>query len=133
MYDIEVKNEQVIDGEKGTVAEKAVGSFDIKNGKVYIRYKTSDESASVSTTIIAGEGRVTVKRAGDISSVMEYVTGKTTRFLYRMPYGTAEMEIYTKTLKAEFDENGGELKINCVLTTCGETYGNNIIVRVKGR
>lgn len=131
MYDIEVKNEQVIDGEKGTVGEKAVGSYNIKNGKVYIRYKSPSES--VSTTIIAGEGRAAIKRAGDISSVMEYVTEKTTRFLYRMPYGAAEMEIYTKKLKAEFDENGGELKINCVLTVCGETYVNNIIVRVKGR
>lgn len=133
MYDIEVKNEQVMDGEKGVVAEKADGSFDMKNGKVYIRYKTSNDSVSVSTTIIAGEGRVIVKRAGDISSVMEYVTGKTTRFLYRMPYGTTEMEIYTKKLKAEFDQNGGELKINCVLTTCGEAYENNIFVRVKER
>lgn len=134
IYDIEVRNNQIIDGETGTVEERAEGSFDIRNGKIYIRYKAfEEETAAVSTTIIISGDTVTIKRTGTASSVMVYKKEAKTEFAYRMPYGSAEMEIYTKKLEADFSERGGELKINYTLTVQNEKYSNDITIRVKGR
>lgn len=130
---IEVCNKQTIDGETGTVEEKAVGSCDIKNEKVYIRYKTSEEGVQTLTTVIIDGDTATIKRSGAVSSVMVYRTGERTHFAYRMPYGTIAMEIYTKKLTSTFDENGGKLNICYTLFVQGEQYNNNTTVRVTGR
>lgn len=130
---IEVRNKQVIDGENGVVEETAGGSYDRRNGKVYIRYKTLEEGAETSTTIIAGDDTVTIKRTGAVSSVMVYKRGEKTNFIYRMPYGSVNMEIYTEKLIAAFDENGGTLKICYTLSAQGAKYSNNTLIRVIGR
>ena len=129
-YTIEVINKQVIDGETGTVEEKAKGSFKLKNGKSYIRYKTRDNKSEISTTVIIDDESVTIKRSGEISSVMEFRTNFVTRFIYRMPYGTMEMEIYTRAVDAAFDNDGGTLKLRYTLTVQGEKYENNTTIRV---
>lgn len=130
---IEVRNRQTIDGETGVVEEKAFGSCDIKNGKTYIRYQTSEEGAKTQTTVIIDSDTATIKRSGAVSSVMVYRAGEKTHFAYRMPYGAIAMEIYTKKLTAAFDENGGELNICYTLFVQGEQYNNNTTVRVTGR
>lgn len=127
---IEVRNKQVIDGETGIVEEMAEGSYDRRNGKVYIRYKTLEDGAETSTAIITGDDRVTIKRAGAVSSVMVYKRGEKTNFVYRMPYGLVNMEIYTEKLAAAFDENGGTLKICYTLSAQGAKYSNNTSIRV---
>lgn len=130
---IKVSNKQVIDGETGVVEETADGSYDRRNGKVYIRYKTFEESAETSTTIIAGDDTVTIKRGGIIFSVMVYKRGQKTNFVYRMPYGAVNMEIYTEKLAAAFDENGGTIKICYTLSAQGAKYSNNTTIRVIRR
>ncbi len=129
-YTIEVIKNQVIYGETVTVEEKANGNFTLKNGKSYIRYKTRDNKSEISTTVIIDGESVTIKRFGEISSVMEFRRNSVTRFIYRMPYGAMDMEIYTRAVDAAFDACGGTLKLRYTLTVQGEKYENNTTIRV---
>lgn len=133
IYDIEVRNIQVIDGEEGVVEERAAGSCLMKNEKVYIRYKTSEDGVQTSTTVIIDNDLVTIKRTGAVSSVMTYKKGVKTHFAYRMPYGSIGMEIDTEKLVSVFDENGGTLRICYTLSVQGEKYSNNTTIKVTGR
>lgn len=130
MYIIEVLNEQVIDGEKGSVTEKASGNYTLKNGKAYIRYQTSNEGDNTLTTVIAENDTVTIKRSGAVSSSMIFKKNIKTSFLYHLPYGSIPMEIDTEIIENSLSENGGTLIIRYSLIAQGEKYGNNITIQV---
>lgn len=130
MYIIEVFNEQVIDGEKGSVTEKASGNYTLKNGKAYIRYKTLHEEGNTLTTVIAEGDTVTIKRSGAVSSSMIFRKNIKTSFLYRLPYGSIPMEIDTEFIKNALSEHGGTLIIRYSLVAQGEKYENNITIQV---
>lgn len=130
MYIIEVFNEQVIDGKKGSVTEKASGNYTLKNGKAYIRYQTSHEGENTLTTVIAEDDTVTIKRSGAVSSAMVFKMNIKTSFLYRLMYGSIPMEIDTETIENSLRENGGTLIIRYSLIAQGEKYENNITIQV---
>lgn len=130
MYTVEVLNEQIIDGENGSVAEKAAGNYTLKNGKAYIRYVTEDENGKTQTTVIAEKDMITIKRSGTVSSVMIFKNAVKTSFLYRMPYGNIPMKINTESIKNSLGEHGGKLMIRYRLIAQGEEYENNITIQV---
>lgn len=130
MYKIEVSNNQIIDGENGTVTENAICSYTLKNNKAYIRYRADDNGSEVLTTIISDNESVTIKRSGAISSVMQFKRNSKTSFLYRMPFGSIPMEIDTKFLMTAFDKNNGTIIIRYTLLAQGEKYENNISIKI---
>lgn len=134
-YRIIVKNTQTIDAETDTIEEIAYGSYDEKNGKQYIRYKTEadEENHSISSIIIIDGDSLTIKRRGHTNSSMVYRAGKKHAFPYETPYGIIDMEIETDKLISTVDENGGTIELVYTLTVQGETYYNDMKITVVKR
>ena len=130
-YDITILNRQTIDGEEDTIEEKSVGSFRVMDGKAYIMYKTHGEDGDETTSVItvSDEG-VKIKRKGAVVADMIYTQGEKTAFLYRLPFGAMDMEIYTKSIKNSLDENGGTLRIVYTLFVQGAKMENDMQIQI---
>ena len=128
-YRIIVSNKQTIDTETDTIEEIAYGSYDEKNGKQYIRYKTEtdEQNGTISSIIILDGDSLTIKRRGHTNSSMVYRAGKKHAFPYETPYGIIDMEIETDKLISTVDENGGTIELVYTLTVQDEKYYNDNI------
>lgn len=130
MFNISVTNHQIIDGQRDTVRESAVGSLYIKNGRAYIIYKVEKENGTEACTIIASKGNVTVKRHGETGSVMVFDRSRCTRTLYHMPYGRMHMEIETEKIVNALTENGGQLRLVYTIVVQGQRIYNDMRIVV---
>ena len=134
-YRIIVKNTQTIDAETDTIEEIAYGSYDEKNGKQYIRYKTEadEQNGEISSILILDGDSLTIKRRGHTNSSMVYRAGKKHAFPYETPYGIIDMEIETDKLISMIDENGGTIELVYTLTVQDEKYYNDMKITVVKR
>lgn len=132
-YIITVTNKQTIDTQTDTITEAACGSFYEKNGKQYILYKTENEGDKTSVIIKLSSDVISIKRSGSVETVMEYRIGQKRSFLYRLPYGTIEMELETQKIVSDLNENGGRIELVYTLSAQGEKYFNNIEITVDKR
>ncbi len=132
-YIIKVTNKQTVDNQTDTITETAYGSFYEKNGKQYILYKTESEGDRTSVIIRIDRDFVSIKRSGAVETSMEYRIGAGRRFLYRMPYGTIEMELETQKILSDLTENGGRIELVYTLSIQGEKYFNNTEITVDKR
>lgn len=134
-YKIVVRNTQTIDGEKNIIEETAFGSYNEKNGKQYIMYRTekTEESESVSVMLILDGTSLTIRRHGGTNSSMTYRAGYKYSFPYETPYGVIDMEIETDRLISYLSEDGGTIELNYTLTIQGETYLNDMKITVEKR
>lgn len=134
-YRIIVKNTQTIDTETDTIEEIAYGSYDEKNDKQYIRYKTEtdEQNGAIASIIILDGDSLTIKRRGHTNSSMVYRAGKKHAFPYETPYGIIDMEIETDKLISNVDENGGTIELVYTLTVQDEKYYNDMKIRIVKR
>lgn len=130
-YDITILNRQIIDGEEDTIEEKTIGSFRIMDEKAYIMYKSRGEDGdeTISVINVSCDG-VKIKRKGAVTADMIYRTGEKTAFLYRLPFGAMDMEIYTKSIENSLNENGGTLRIVYTLFVQGATMENDMQIQI---
>lgn len=132
-YDITILNKQSSDGVTDNIEEKVVGSFRRKNGKSYIMYETEEEGSKTSSTVIAAENEVKIKRSGLINSEMLYRTDRNTSFEYKLPFGAMEMEIETHTIENHLTDNGGSLHLVYTLCIQGGKYYNDMTILIDKR
>ena len=134
-YRIIISNKQTIDAETDIIEEIAYGSYDEKNGKQYIRYKTEadEQSGAIASIIILDGDSLTIKRRGHTNSSMVYRAGKKHVFPYETPYGIIDMEIETDTLISNVSENGGTIELLYTLTVQGEIYYNDMKITIVKR
>lgn len=132
-YRIIVSNRQTIDKETDTIEEIAYGSYHEKNGKQYIIYRTENDEDNVSSTIKVDGTEVIIKRSGSVNSKMVYKVDEKRRFLYKIPYGTIEMEIETQRIISNLDETGGTIELVYTLTVQGEKYFNDMKIKIMKR
>lgn len=120
---VSVVNRQVNNGETDYIRESGTGSLREKDGRYYLMYKTD-----TATVMMRIEGDcANVKRTGESSSDMDYKPGKSTAFEYKTPYGTMQMEIFTKKLEYTLDEKGGVIDIKYELCD----IENNMHISIK--
>ena len=131
-YKIVVRNTQTIDGEKNIIEEMACGSYNEKNGKQYIMYRTekTEESESVVVILILDGDSLTIKRRGSVSSSMMYRAGAKHSFPYETPYGVIDMEMETDRLVSYLSYDGGTIELKYTLTIQGEKYLNDMKITV---
>ncbi len=122
-YTITVTNRQVNNGDTDNITETGKGSLRITDGRYYIVYKPE----GVTVMIRIDGDTATVTRTGEVRSCMEYRLGKTTSFMYNTPYGEMAMELATKMLAYDIDENGGEIHLKYDL--CGIDNNMEILIR----
>ena len=111
-----------------TVTERGEGSCRERNGVVYITYR----AGGTLVMIKAEKTRVTVRRKGDTSSEMSYEEGKHTSFAYRTPYGTIDMNVFTKRISVNIIK--GEIGLSYELEAGGDKLYNSMTIKMeKGR
>ena len=67
------------------------------------------------TSVIIMPDKISVERDGFITSRMIFREGEKTSFLYDTPAGTATMSLRTRSIKKDFDENGGSMELDYVI------------------
>lgn len=132
-YIITVTNKQTIDTQTDTITETAYGNFYEKNGKQYILYKAENEGDKTSVVIRIDRDTVSIKRSGAVETSMEYRIDAKRSFLYKMPYGTIEMELETQRIVSDLTENGGRIELVYTLSVQGGKYFNNTEITVDKR
>lgn len=105
LFTVDVVNRQVNNGDTDYIKETGEGSFRVKDETFYVKYKT--DTATVMLKL--SEKKVTVTRMAESRSDMEYILGKTTRFMYNTPYGAMEMELLTERIDYELSDSGGKI------------------------
>lgn len=126
-FRIQVVNTQTIDGRREAVTENASGTFRISGCKAYITYKTG-----ASTNMLKVDGDViTLKRTGEYGSDMRFEAGKRSEFMYRTPYGSIPMTLFTSNASHTLSPAGGIIRLDYVLDTNGDKLYNNMIITIE--
>lgn len=84
------------------------------------------------TTIIIRENSFDLIREGTTETKMEFEKNKNTISLYKTPYGIMDVNIYTKKLEININENGGTINTTYILEI-GEqpAIKTNLIINIK--
>lgn len=87
------------------------GEFYKRNNCYYAIYKETEISGmeGTTTTLKIGLDKFSILRKGTTSTKMEFEKDKKTFSLYNTPYGTLELEINTKDLQIDMNDDGGKI------------------------
>ena len=130
-FNITVVNRQKIDSSVDEIKEEARGKFSIKNSKVYILYKTTEENIQTTTTVTVEDGVVCVKRNGSVASVIVLDKNKKTQFKYNTMYGVIDVTADTKKIVNALTEDGGKLRLVYNLIMQGAKIENDMEITVR--
>ena len=122
-----IKNRQKTEDGDEVLTVDVPCRFMFKGDTAYILYKDEGVSSKIKTD----GGTVTVTRMGEFSNEMVYQKGKKTSFLYKMPYGTLDMELKTNEVFVDLSENGGTIKLSYELLFSGTGSKNSMEITVK--
>lgn len=98
------------------------GVFIVDNNEFKAIYEESEISGMNGTTTtlkIKGDSMV-LERVGSTTTTMEFKEGDNSVSLYNTPYGILDLNIDTKKLNINIDENGGEIYSKYILYLDGQ-------------
>ena len=78
------------------------------------------------TTIQVEPRRVTLMRTGTVNSQMVFEEGRRHQSLYNTPYGTLEIGLHTRKIRASLDHRGGDVTIYYALEIDHGEAGRNM-------
>ena len=87
------------------------------------------------TTLQVEPDCITLMRMGEFNSQMVFQPGRRHFSMYDTPYGALSIGVNTKKMRADLDENGGEIEIDYAIEIDHAVAGENtfrIDVREKG-
>ena len=98
------------------------GKFLIKGDEFHAIYEESKLSGmdGTTTTLRIKDNSMILERTGSIDTTMEFEEGKMAVSLYNTPYGMLGLNIDTKVLDIDIDENGGVIYTKYVLGLEGQ-------------
>ena len=138
-YLISVTGIQEVDGERDKIELTTIGSYLVKNGKIYIGYKEyDDENPEVtSNNVIKVEegGKVTIIRNGGKQTRLILEKGKRHQCHYRTIMGDLMIGVFTDTVSNRLNEHGGKLHVSYELDFNNEFISKNefyIDIQEKG-
>lgn len=106
--------------------------------KVEDVYKATYEETEISgmkgttTTLTIKEKEVVLEREGTTSTKMVFNEKKDSVCLYNTPYGMLEIEIRTKKLELNVNNEGGDLNIEYEMTVFGQPpFNTNLSLDIK--
>lgn len=127
-----IKNNQIFDDHNDCVDISTEGRFYFKNGTYFLFYKEYNDIGEVSIMIRVKGDTVVIKRSGACEARMEYRAGFKDEVIYTVPFGDIVLDLDTKKVVNELDEeNGGYFAVKYKLTVNGESYVNNLRIDVK--
>lgn len=133
MQDITLKitGKQFESGEEESIMEFVTdGRLYERNGAVYVVYEESEVSGmkGCTTTIKLVGDTMKMKRIGDVGMNSELYFEKGFRFsnVYHTPYGPFDLEVLTKNVETDLDENHrGHVEVEYHISLHGLKEGKN--------
>lgn len=110
------------------------GKFIIEENGFKAIYEESEISGmdGTTTTLNIKDNSMVLERVGSINTNMEFKEGVTAVSLYNTPYGILDLNVDTKKLKINIDENGGEIHSKYVLGLEGqEGISTELSIKIK--
>ncbi|WP_125153331.1 DUF1934 domain-containing protein [Clostridium rectalis] len=114
------------------------GKFYKKEGQFYVVYDETEISGMEGTTttfkINSKEGKMSLIRMGSTSTKMEFENDMDNIVLYNTPYGTLELNIHTKKINIDVNEQGGDIFINYDMNISGQKPQNTTLkINIKAQ
>lgn len=108
--------------EENSIEVITPGKFYKKDDCYYVIYKETEISGmeGTTTTFKIFPGKFSLLRKGTTTTTMNFEKDTKTISLYNTPYGMLELEIETKNLQIDINEQGGEILINYNLYIVGQ-------------
>lgn len=105
------------------------GDFYKKQDCYYAVYNETEISGmeGTTTTLKIMPEKLSLIRMGTTSAKMEFQNKNRSVTLYNTPYGVLELEIETKSIKVEVNDEGGEVLINYNMSVSGEKPQNTTL------
>ena len=120
--------------EEDTIDFSTDGMYTYDGENACITYLESEVTGltGTRTSVIVTPDKVAVERDGFITSRMFFMEGEKTSFLYDTPAGSATMSVRARSIKKDFNEDGGTLELRYTLDFNGSvrsTHAVHITVR----
>ena len=98
------------------------GTFIIEEDYFKAIYEESELSGmeGTTTTLIIKEDTMILERVGSTNTNMKFKEGEIAISLYNTPYGMLDLNIDTKALTINIDENGGKIYVKYILGLEGQ-------------
>ncbi|AYE34721.1 DUF1934 domain-containing protein [Clostridium septicum] len=110
------------------------GKFFVEGNMFKAVYEETEISgmAGTTTTLSITDEMFILEREGSTATKMEFKKGDTSISLYNTPYGMMDLQIDTKFLEIDIDENGGDLVAKYSMAISGqEPLMTKIVVNIK--
>lgn len=110
------------------------GEFYRRNDCYYAVYKETEISGmeGTTTTLKIKPDKFSILRMGTTSTKMEFQKDKKTFSLYDTPYGTLELEINTKQLQIDINDEGGKVSVKYELNISKQSKQlTNLQIEIK--
>ena len=124
----------VLNDEKDLIEVVTPGEFCEIEGGFKVQYDETELSGmkGTKTTIIIRKDSIDLIREGTTETKMEFVVNETTTSMYKTPYGIMDIDIYTKKLDINVNENGGSINAIYILEIGGQpALSTNLRVEIK--
>lgn len=111
---IVLTGKQVIDGEENCYELTTVGNYTKKGDKYYISYEGSEITGyeDSRTTLKVKRDSVSMIRFGKSSAQMIFEKGSKYSGFYNTPFGGLSVDVTTKNLQVDIDDDGGEFSLD---------------------
>lgn len=111
---IVLTGKQMIDGEENSYELTTVGNYTKKGDKYYISYEGSEITGyeDSRTTLKVKRDSVSMIRFGKSSAQMIFEKNRKYSGFYNTPYGGLSVDVTTRDLKVDIDDNGGEFSLD---------------------
>lgn len=98
-------------GDKEMNIIKQIGQYVGAKNREVITFSEDTELGEVRNFITLQDGKVTLKRSGQLTMNQKFILGERTESIYRHPYGTLHLEIHTKKMQYDRMEQGRKGKV----------------------
>ncbi len=111
---IVLKGKQEIDGEENCYELTTMGNYTKKGDKYYISYEGSEITGyeNTRTTLKVKDDYVSMIRFGKASAQMIFEKGSKYSGYYNTPYGGLTVDVTTKDIQVDINDDGGEFKLD---------------------
>ena len=130
---ITLVNKQKSGAESEKIEFSSKGSFYKKEDVFHITYKEHSEMGMGDSRVFLKieKDKITMRRMGEVNTMMSYELDRITEFLYRMPFGEMNIKIKTEKITNNLTEAGGTLDFSYILLMNGGEIYNDMSLSVQ--
>lgn len=101
---------------KDTFGSRTLASLTVKDGRLVLSYEDAvDKDEPPVPTVLSfacdDPGLITLERKGFLSSVMTFEEGKRHRAMYKTPFASFDMTVFSRTVENALTPDGGVLRL----------------------